>query len=111
MRARELSDTKRKLLATYLHGEQFCALPGLRRTSQGSPCLAPGQERMWRHSRQNPTLTCYNEPITIYRHGPLDVSVLQRSFIELTRRHESWRTTFCIEDGCPVQLVHPPATI
>ena len=111
MRARELSDTKRKLLATYLRGEKFCALPGPRRPSQGSPSLAPGQERMWRHSRQNPTLTCYNEPITIYRHGPLDLSVLQRSFIELTRRHESWRTTFRIEDGRPVQRVHPPATI
>ncbi len=36
----------------------------------------------------------YNEPITIHRHGELDRSALARSFFEIVRRHEAWRTTF-----------------
>jgi hypothetical protein len=53
----------------------------------------------------------YNESITIYRTGPLDVSILEQSLAEIIRRHEIWRTTFDMIEGRPVQIVHPaPAT-
>ena len=35
-------------------------------------------------------------------------AALERSFNEIIRRHEIWRTTFSIVDGEPVQIVHPP---
>jgi len=110
----ELSDAKRQLLAKYLRGEgrSTSAVPAIAHRLADRPArLALGQERMWRHSQQHHELTCYNEPITIYRRGPLDVSVLQRSFIELVRRHESWRTTFSIGDGHPIQVIHAPAAM
>jgi hypothetical protein len=39
--------------------------------------------------------------------GPLDSDVLERSFNEIIRRHEVWRTSFETKSGQPVQIVHP----
>jgi hypothetical protein len=39
--------------------------------------------------------------------GLLDPDVLERSFNEIIRRHEVWRTTFETKAGQPVQIVHP----
>jgi hypothetical protein len=39
--------------------------------------------------------------------GPLDPDVLERSFNEIIRRHEVWRTSFETKAGQPVQIVHP----
>jgi len=39
--------------------------------------------------------------------GPLDSDVLERSFNEIIRRHEVWRTSFETKAGQPVQIVHP----
>src|SRR4029077_19517325 len=41
------------------------------------------------------------------RSGPLDVVALERTFAEIVRRHEIWRTTFELREGQPVQVVHP----
>jgi surfactin family lipopeptide synthetase A len=49
----------------------------------------------------------YNESITIYRRGPLDVPALKQSFKEMIRRHEAWRTTFDVVRAQPVQIIHP----
>ncbi|MDP9099122.1 MAG: condensation domain-containing protein, partial [Verrucomicrobiota bacterium] len=47
----------------------------------------------------------YNEPITIHRYGELDRQALTRSFLEIVRRHEAWRTTFEWKGDQPVQIV------
>ena len=39
--------------------------------------------------------------------GELSISALERSFQELTRRHEIFRTTFHVEDNVPVQRIAP----
>lgn len=52
----------------------------------------------------------YNEVITIHRKGTLDAAVLERSLLEIIRRHEIWRTTFDEVDGRPVQVVRPAPT-
>jgi hypothetical protein len=39
--------------------------------------------------------------------GPLEPDVLERSFNEIIRRHEVWRTSFETKAGQPVQIVHP----
>jgi amino acid adenylation domain-containing protein len=49
----------------------------------------------------------YNEAITIYRHGALDLRVLEHCMVEILRRHEIWRTTFDTIQGNPVQVVQP----
>jgi amino acid adenylation domain-containing protein len=49
----------------------------------------------------------YNETMTVYRQGPLDLATLERCLVEVIRRHEIWRTTFEVIGGEPVQVVHP----
>jgi hypothetical protein len=110
----ELSETKRQLLAQYLRGQNN-RISVDRSTGRRPPddpaALSLAQGQMWHHARQSPELTCYNEPITIHRKGPLELSILERSLMQLLVRHESWRTTFPARDGKPVQVVLPPAPI
>jgi len=83
------------------------------------PRRAPGaaipltfaQEQVWLHAQLAPNSALYNEPFTVHRKGPLDVSALERSITEIVRRHEAWRTTFALVGGQPMQLVHPPFEI
>jgi aspartate racemase len=66
---------------------------------------------MWLHAQLSAGLPIYNEPVTVRRHGPLDVQALEQSLTEVVARHEAWRTSFPVIDGRPVQMVHPPASI
>ncbi|WP_225830133.1 non-ribosomal peptide synthetase [Streptomyces sp. NK08204] len=43
--------------------------------------------------------------------GPLDAAVLRAAVAEIVRRHEALRTTFRVEDGVPVQVVHHEMTV
>lgn len=112
--APDYSEAKRKLLEKYLRGEL-----GLRQASQQIPRRASGQriplshaqEQVWLHAQMAPELPLYNEPVTIHYTGPLDVGVLERSFNEILRRHEAWRTSFRVLDGEPVQEVHENLTV
>ncbi len=75
--------------------------------SNGPAPLSFPQQQIWLHSQIAPQVPVYNEPVTIYRDGPLDMAVLQRCFVEVMRRHEAWRTTFDVVNGEPVQMVNP----
>ena len=68
--------------------------------------LSYSQQQIWLHAQLVGDVPFYNETITIYRQGPLDVSVLEQCFVELIRRHEIWRTTFDTRAGEPIQIVH-----
>jgi len=70
--------------------------------------LSFAQERLWFIDQLRPGLTVYNIFGAVRMRGHLDVRVLERSFSELTRRHEVLRTTFATEGGRPVQLVGEP---
>ena len=35
-------------------------------------------------------------------------SKIEESLTEMSRRHETLRTTFAVEDATPVQIIHPP---
>ena len=108
-----LSEAKAALLAKYLRGE----MPQGATTARGIPRrpagehapLSYGQQQMWLLARMAPDRPVYTECVTVRLPGPLDVAALERSFNEIIRRHEIWRTTFSIVDGEPVQIVHPPA--
>jgi amino acid adenylation domain-containing protein len=110
----EYSDAKRNLLEKYLRGE-FGAQPATlaiprRRQNQTVP-LSYTQEQAWLHAQLVPEVPLYNEPVTIHYSGELDVAGLERSFNEILRRHEAWRTRFTIADGQPVQEVEANLTI
>src|ERR1700674_654430 len=111
-----LTDSKRKqLLEAYLQArpESFSATPSAV-AARGEELALPltfAQQQLWLYAQLAPDTSLYNEPLTVRRSGPLDVSVLERSFTEIIRRHEAWRTTFPVIDGQPLQRVGPPFQI
>ena len=108
------SDAKRRLLERMLRGEatrqSFEAPLDQRRPGDPIP-IAPSQQQIWLHSQMAPDVPLYNEPVTLHFRGSLDHAIFERSFHELLRRHEIWRTTFAQVDGQVVQAVHADMTI
>jgi hypothetical protein len=104
----QLSDAKRILFDRYSQG-RVSSGPKIGRRPQGSPApLSLVQEQLYFRELEfagNPPL--YNECVTVRMLGPLDPDVLERSFNEIIRRHEVWRTSFETKAGRPVQIVHP----
>jgi surfactin family lipopeptide synthetase A len=108
----QLSDAKRVLLDRYLKG-RFPSAPKIERRPTGTPApLSLVQEQIYlRQLEQSSGPPLYNECITIRMLGPVDADILQRSFNEIIRRHEAWRTSFETRAGKPVQVVHPAVPI
>jgi amino acid adenylation domain-containing protein len=111
-----LSEARRALLQRYLHGgvarndAKLATIP--KRRESGPAPLSYSQQQIWLHSQLAGAYLIYNEPITIHRHGELNVSALERSFAKIVHRHEAWRTTFHWDGDQGVQIVHPaPAKI
>src|SRR5687767_914336 len=106
-----LSEARRTLLERYLRGKggQIEAKPATipKRKESGPAPLSYSQQQIWLHSQLAGAYLIYNEPITIHRHGELNISALERSFAEIVRRHESWRTTFQWDGDKAVQVVNP----
>jgi amino acid adenylation domain-containing protein len=109
-----LSEARRALLEKYLRGEMTrrttkpVAIP--KRSGTGPAPLSYSQQQIWLHSQLAGAHLIYNEPITIHRRGELNISALERSFTEIVRRHEAWRTTFHWNGERCVQIVHNPPT-
>jgi hypothetical protein len=108
-----LSDAKRMLLQKYLRGEFAREFPLDSITRRPPETLAPltvSQEQVVFREKLVPEIPpLYNESVTIYRFGSLDVNLLERSFTEFIRRHEIWRTTYATVNGSTVQVVRPAA--
>src|SRR5215216_1039598 len=85
-------------------------VPPIQPISRDQPLpLSFAQQRLWFLDQLQPGLTNYNLFSAVRLIGPLDVVALRRSFDELTRRHESLRTTFAAVNGSPVQVIAPAA--
>src|SRR5215472_16569096 len=69
------------------------------------------QQQVWLHSQMAGDVPFYNETFTVYRHGALDLALLERCLLEIIRRHEIWRTVFDARAGQPMQVVLPPPAI
>ena len=112
----DLSDARRALLKRYLGGGMAGAdtkPAGIPKRDESRPvALSYSQQQIWLHSQLAGESLIYNEPVTIRRTGDLNRPALMRSFTEVVRRHESWRTTFLWDGNQVVQIVHPaPAHI
>jgi surfactin family lipopeptide synthetase A len=101
---------KQELIKKYLQSrmshpaDNAAGIP--RRHQTGPAPLSFAQEQIWLHCQFAKDL--YNESVTVYRRGPLDVQALRRSLAEIVRRHEAWHTTFKVIEGQPVQIVGAP---
>jgi acyl carrier protein/NRPS condensation-like uncharacterized protein len=77
----------------------------------GPPQVSIVQERILRIERELPGLPQFNLSFAYRLQGPLNVSALERSLVEIVRRHESLRTAFTWRDELPVALITPTAEI
>src|SRR5262245_55507281 len=71
-------------------------------------CLSFAQQRLWVLDQLQPGMTAYNNAGAVRLRGFLSVSALERALCEIVRRHEILRTTFCLVNENPAQVVHPP---
>ncbi|MET0647738.1 MAG: condensation domain-containing protein, partial [Pyrinomonadaceae bacterium] len=109
-RLKNLSPAKRALLLKQLQekaapAEEFNLIP--RRAQQNPSPLSFAQQRLWFLNRLEPDSSAYNVPVALRLTGRLDVTALERTLNEVSRRHEVLRTTFVETDGQPVQVVAP----
>jgi amino acid adenylation domain-containing protein/FkbH-like protein len=69
------------------------------------------QERLWFLEQMRPENCAYNVPIAFRLRGPLELDAFQKAFDLMVARHESLRTTFCVEDGNLTQAISPAVCI
>ncbi|MBZ4371690.1 non-ribosomal peptide synthetase, partial [Corallococcus sp. AS-1-6] len=69
--------------------------------------LSFAQQRLWFMDQLAPGSPLYNVPVAVRLEGALDVAMLERSLLEVVRRHESLRTTFQGTESGPVQHFAP----
>ncbi|MFZ2537576.1 MAG: condensation domain-containing protein, partial [Oscillospiraceae bacterium] len=69
--------------------------------------LSFSQERMWFMEQLQPGNPAYIVSTAYHITGQLNTDYLEKSFCEISKRHEIWRTTFEVRNGQPVQIVHP----
>ncbi|NEP62083.1 MAG: amino acid adenylation domain-containing protein, partial [Symploca sp. SIO2G7] len=73
--------------------------------------LSWAQERLWFLNQLEGSSATYNMPGAYRITGKLDVNALQQTLSEIVRRHEVLHTSFQTEDGIPIQVIHPEATM
>lgn len=76
-----------------------------RRTSNEALPLSFAQQRIWFLDQFAPDSSFYNVDNALRLRFPLNIEVLERSYNETVRRHESLRTTFQSIGGKPVQVI------
>ena len=82
-----------------------------RREQEDDIPLSFAQERLWFLDQLEPGGVAYNMPGAVWLEGELDVVSLERSLIEIVRRHEALRTTFRADRGRPVQVISPSLSV
>lgn len=82
------------------------ARPPLTRAALATPPLSLAQERMWFLHQLEPQSAAYHVHAALRLQGVLNKEALQLAFDEVTRRHGALRTTFRVQEGAPVQVIH-----
>ncbi|HYX24398.1 MAG TPA: amino acid adenylation domain-containing protein, partial [Thermoanaerobaculia bacterium] len=109
-----LSAEQRELLASLLAEEGIdleSEPPITPRRGQGDLQLSFAQQRLWFLQRLDPQSPFYNIAVEVRLAGALDVPVLGRALAEVTRRHETLRTTFVEAGGEPRVSVAAPGPV
>jgi amino acid adenylation domain-containing protein len=63
------------------------------------------QERLWVVHQINPESSAYNISLCVTFEGSLDIGALEMALNELIQRHDSFRTSFALMEGAPVQVI------
>ncbi|HEU5380545.1 MAG TPA: amino acid adenylation domain-containing protein [Ktedonobacteraceae bacterium] len=113
-RLKNLSAAKRELLLKAIQAKKPSVgkaerIP--RRTSQESAPLSFSQQRMWFLQQWEPGSPLYNIPMALRLSGKLDRVALKQAFEEIIKRHDILHTTFDVQDGVPVQVIHTSSAL
>jgi aspartate racemase len=106
----KLSPEKQLLLKQRLEGvapPQANSVVVPKRPNMNSAPLSFAQRQMWVIDQMTPGNPAYSLPVGFRMFGPLDAAALEDSFNEIIRRHEALRTTFAVNYGEPLQVIHP----
>jgi hypothetical protein len=109
--ATPLSDAKRKLLEKYYHGSSGAtATPAAavvpRPQSELTPVSLSQEQLLLRERRMQGGALLYNECIRVRMKGPLDALILKKSLHEVIRRHEIWHSSYAMNGGQLMQVIH-----
>ena len=110
----KLPPNKRQLLELLLReqGVDLARLPiSAHRSGTDTFPLSFAQQRLWFLDRLEPGMPFYNMPLMVRLIGELRVDLLERTFSELVRRHEVFRTSFPTVDERPMQMISPPRPV
>ncbi|MDZ8051396.1 MAG: amino acid adenylation domain-containing protein [Aulosira sp. ZfuCHP01] len=69
--------------------------------------LSFAQQRFWFFEQLIPGTSLSHESTELRLPNLQNITALERSFNEIIRRHEIWRTTFEMLDGQAIQVIHP----
>ncbi|MEM1391734.1 MAG: amino acid adenylation domain-containing protein [Cyanobacteria bacterium P01_H01_bin.150] len=87
-------------------------LPSIQpRTENEQLPLSWAQERLWFLNQLEGSNAVHNISGGLRIKGKLDINALQLALSEIVNRHEVLRTSFQKQDGSPIQVIHPKATI
>jgi amino acid adenylation domain-containing protein len=104
----DLTAAKRLLLEKRLRDLAAASPDLVAPRAEGTPTpISVEQHRIWLHAAMEPGLPIYNESFTIHRSGSFDLEALEAAFNEILRRHEIWRTSFCMRGDELMQVVQP----
>ncbi|MGD2089948.1 MAG: amino acid adenylation domain-containing protein [Candidatus Aminicenantes bacterium] len=81
-----------------------------KRDSDSFP-LSFAQQRIWFLDRLEPGNPSYNLSAGFLLKGTLNAAHLEQSLTEILQRHDVLRTTFSSQDGLPVQVISPSASL
>ena len=112
--ATTLSPVKQAVLKQRLQKAFNQSVRGREIPKRPDPRMAPlscAQRQMWLIDQMTPGNAAYNLPYGFRLRGPLRVQALENAFNEIIKRHEILRTTFAVEDGEPLQWIHPRLTV
>ncbi|MEL4897873.1 non-ribosomal peptide synthetase [Crocosphaera sp. Alani8] len=73
--------------------------------------LSFAQQRLWFLEQLQPDSFIYHIPTAVRLTGSLNIPVLEQSFNEIIRRHETLRTHFTTVDGEPIQVIDSTLTL
>ncbi|MEH2114170.1 amino acid adenylation domain-containing protein [Nostoc sp.] len=105
-RLETLSPEKRELVLQKLKKQQQSTL--LTSVSREQPLpLSFAQQRLWFIDQLEGENCVYNVPFFWQIKGFLNISALEEAIKEIVQRHEVLRTSFCIVDESPIQVIHP----
>jgi Condensation domain/Phosphopantetheine attachment site len=86
-------------------------LPIPRRPDSSRAPLSLTQQRLWTSGQVAEGTSYGNVPMAFRIRGSLNVDWVGQALSLVVARHEILRTTYAIEDGQPVQRIHPPTAV